>query len=307
MLTREQDWEIESQQTKADTTSALQKFFSNKVLFPSAVETIVGGGFAAATTPFLAKDIAWWQHPITIASGVLCLNFFSRIFSNNEKNQNSITSIVLRNSRSITFSFLDHCTRAAITHESGHVLASLGLYQNPKTRMTIKAFGDGLTEAHGDVLTHLGEIFGKNGSQLFFSAAGTSASMLWNAIILIIAQAIPEDYPEIKSYLRFSVFASVLTEAIYALTAYWDCKPAHDFCNIKDNGFSPIGAVSLIVGTVLFLQFILSSVTYCKNKNNPGPQVKETDEIDLQEVHHHSTDADDGPPDEARLLSSPSI
>jgi len=271
------------------------------ILLPGLIESCVGLGYASAVIPFLEPNSSWWKNPFTMASIVLSANFLSRTIelmprfnSLPHKNKKQILQ-AWRFARGLLFSSLDLATRDVLIHEGGHALTTLCLFQNANPRITVTP---GFMSAGGYTsfsdttrLNNLGETLGNDKSWMLVSAGGTGATMLWNYGSLIAAQAIPNDDSEIKSYLRFVVLVSVIHSVWYALSAYVACEPpGHDFCSLDKNGISPAVAASFIVGSMMFLQLLLSGISYgCRATNKKDDQ--QQPQLEIQEAHDIQTEA----------------
>ncbi len=280
--------DIDEAAPKLSTYAKIRKFISNNIienpknsLLPSAAESVAGFTYASAATPFITKNTPWYFHPFTTTSGILAINFLLRT----SKFDNKLNQKLNRTLRSGLFGVIDAIHRGVLTHEGGHALALLCLYLDSHPQITITPPNGGLTNwgfspGTKGTLSELGTMFGVQKTHAVISAAGAGAELLYNYGSLITAQAISDDYPEIKSHLRVSTAFSVVTAAYYALSAIWTSETAtHDFCSLRDNGGIPPAAAALfLVGSVLLLQLFLSCTTaYCKkvNRENQEPNIEE--------------------------------
>jgi hypothetical protein len=242
-----------------------------EVLLPSFIEGAIGFAFATADTPFLAENTPWYYHPYTISSGMVFLNFLSRSIKQDENKTNHFD--FRKNIRFLLFGIMDLINRSVLTHEAGHVIGASMVYQNPSPKITLFPPLDGSTTYNQIGPTGLGKALGVDGSHALISAAGPGTEILYNVLGLTAAQVVPDDYPEIKSCLRFAMILSILRSAFYALSGEWDCeKMGQDFCYLKNESIiSPIAAAFCIVGSIALFQLCLSCTSlYCQRVKAEG-------------------------------------
>jgi len=291
--------ETEETSCFSNTYTKLQDYFSNQenrqtIFIPSGVEAAVALTCAAITTPFIAKETKWYWQPFAVSGLVLFSNIIVRrselssafkknrcaITCNDERiiTETSFSKSLLRCLRANIFAGYDLIYRGIFTHEGGHALAGFLLFQNCTPQITINPPIGGFTSYPNCTFNQLADKLGDNMTKAILYGSGPGAEMLWDYISLMAAQALPDDYPELKAYLRLSVILSVLSEIMYALA---DCEnhPGYDWCNLnKTEGISPAIAVSFIVISALIVQLLSSGMNYLCNRikaKNAEPQVEE--------------------------------
>lgn len=245
-----------------------------------AIESVVALGYAGAATPFFERTtnpLYYIFHPFTVATGVLLFNVPSRKLDDWYPRMRNLLNAM----RALLFASLAGLTQNALVHEGGHAGMGTLFYNNAQPKITLQPLGGGHTTINGGELSAWGERLGADNSHILFSTGGTIATMLWNYVSLIAAQAIPD--PEIKLYLRLSVLVSLTQSVCYALSALWDCESdRNDFCFLRKHDVSPYLMAALVVGSALLLQVLCSSVAYCCTRNNKEPEAVEEVEEDLK-------------------------
>jgi hypothetical protein len=256
--------------------------FLKRAFLPTLLESIIILSANSAAAHYLKPGTPWYKNPLLSSSAFLTTNFFTRLYRGDPINS-SLTRRGLRLMRSALYSV------AAITlyiwiHEGGHALTSMVLFKeaNPKIQFLggfISPQGAN-TQYNPNQLTPAGESLGIIHSQTMVNAMGAGAELLYNFVQLISAQVFSDNYPEIRSYLRFATLMNLMNMIVYGASGYSDCKESsNDFCNLNKAGYSPALIVSLVVASTLFLQLCLSGVKYCLNRTSTDRHEPEYTEL----------------------------
>lgn len=283
------DASAEPSQAISRITPKKKSFFkSHELAIANLSEILVVMGYATATNFFRSPDSTLAENPFIISIPFLLPNVFSRTLSKiNADDAGAMTrrlSKIAKIIRAICFANIDQVNRLILVHEGmGHALTAKMLFDSdPKVTVKPGFFSSsGVTQLNinNSSLTWLGEMIGYTNSLTVISAAGTGAEMLSGYISLILAELLPNKYHEIKYYLRATTVLSVITSVGYALSAYTtDCQKdkGHDFCKLKDADFSPISASVAMIGSMLFLQALLS---FCSCAYRSGKEKKQRNRI----------------------------
>lgn len=214
-----------------------------------------------ATLPFTAKSA--WFNPLLTSSLSLSLNTLLRLpdYAQWEAEFERVCktkiplSAAARSLRSLVFAFLFLKVGDILLHESGHALAAVSLFKHPDIDLTITPGflkSDGTTLFYNNELTALGGLIGNNASNIICSLAGTSSSTLVALLSLVIATALPTDYLELKSHLRFMTLVDMVHNLIYSLSPYYGhCEDFNDFCQLQDRGIPPYSIfITLLLATI---------------------------------------------------------
>jgi len=277
---------FDAEQTENPST-AQQSANWRKAFLHSLAEFSVAMGFAGATACFIPTDTKWYVNPFTLSGSIASINLLIRLLHEKffvPRNYNIGYSRLVR---SFLFANMDTLTRNVITHEGGHFVADLSLLGNAQISITPNGlFGDGTAGiTHASVtLNDLGKIYGEQKSRMIISASGPLASIIGNYLSMIVAQALPDNYPEIKTYLRMTAAIQLLLEILNVVAdAIKGCEKSNDdYCFLEKGGISLVGIIACIAGTALLLQLFLSCVTHCCKKTN---QNTETQTPAIEEVH----------------------
>jgi hypothetical protein len=245
----------------------LQNLFSphhKKILFPTAVESVIGLSCASITTYYAHDDSARY-FPATFAISALLMNSLIRIAF--KEDSETLRRILFC---SVLYGVSDYFNRGILWHETGHAWALQYLFKNVDTAIYITV-GGGFTEGYVNdgtripKLSELGQHFDLQTTQAMVSAAGAANELLWGCVCLIVAQLMSDNYQQLKCYIRFTAFFSILSPVIYALSSLFTCEIPSDFCTLRDkHGIDPIIAASMILGIALLTQTMLSSCTRLK-------------------------------------------
>lgn len=160
------------------------------------------------------------------------------------------------------FAAFDNSTRDLVTHECGHALAALALYQNPQPRITLEPFsgGGGNTNFYIDKLTKWGEMLGAQNARLVVSAAGPAFSIFSAAINVGLSHRYRKTRPELSRYLLVMAITSVASHVIYALSALISANSSNDFVRLWIGGVHPVvAAITMIAIPILVKVALLTS------------------------------------------------
>lgn len=275
MLSRTERESI-NDQLDENTHSKLCHFFNSRVskraCKETALEAAIVLSYAFATAPFV--DDAKWL-PFMIASTAIVINYLVRM--------NRSTQLLVEQTRpllSVIFSLSDFWNRRVLVHESGHALAISYLYKaNPIITIDPWSAG-GSTSLNNDdyTLSSLGHKFGLHHTNAVVAASGTGMEMIWNALCLMAAQCLPDNYFQAKWNLRLTVCFAMINSVYYALTAKIINQPGNDFISLETNsGITPDESFGLMVGAMLAFQLFLSCCSKIKKKCSQEPILVSSD------------------------------
>lgn len=154
------------------------------------------------------------------------------------------------------FTYLDRTTRSVLTHEVGHAAAASLLYHNANPTIEIFPMEGGVTRYYPSVLSKIGKYLGKKNADLFVTAAGSGASILFATGSLILASHIKKSHPQLHRYLVATAVMSIVQETFYAITALWTPKKhlSHDFVALWRHGIHPVvSAIAMVAVPILGL------------------------------------------------------
>lgn len=242
-----------------DPAATYKKNLLDAILCTLRTEIITSFPFVTVADILLTTDPKWYENPYFFASSLIALNFLLRLPKGSAEVRRG-----LRLLRAFIFSLLDGI-RQTLFHEIWHALALDYTLEFADPRIFIRP---GVVIYHGvtqwetnSTLSLAGEALGLDDSHALVDIMGTGGFLLSSYLSLIIAQFFTEDYPEARAFIRGTTLLTLLRHAHYAYTAIGDCagETQHDFCNLKDQGYSPISAISFMLGTMLLLQLLLSA------------------------------------------------
>ncbi|SRR5579883_1208315 len=275
--------------------SALKSKLNNPIARATLCEATYAFGFSGATYYFLDKsNVTWTNNPFTSSSGFLTGNLFLRILSKylncNSDLIKDILNSIFNHVRGSLFALIDHGVRNTLMHEGGHVLAGELLYQSsPNVTLTWDGFvSSGVTYHNNfDGFTPLGEKIGEQTSAALISGAGAAMTMLSGFAMLAAAQILSNEYPEVKRHLRYTVFINILSLLLYALSPLDSCEAGNDFCALESHGVTPVESISVILGSILLFQLMLSGISKCaqhvRNRRNTYNEECRVEEIKQEE------------------------
>jgi hypothetical protein len=153
-----------------------------------------------------------------------------------------------------------------LIHETGHSLAALALYKNPRPNITVVPFQWALTEYHKVPIGWLGKKIGPVATTFLVKIGGPAFTLLVSATLLAVGMAIREKHPLAAKYMiSWSIFDS-LYHASYAYSAL-NADPSnltHDFVHLAILGLHPVAATITILAIPIL---IASSMYYWHDKS----------------------------------------
>jgi hypothetical protein len=246
------------------------------VVKQSVIEWGVGFAIIACTVPFIAGSVI----PLVITTVAICaINTALRSWEAHDKlftyhrpaNLKIQKDIEWGNQwgRALGFSILDS-NRDTLVHEVGHYTAFKTLTKgigNPK--ITISPFKGGSTFMRHRGLSALGSRLGERTSYGIIVGAGTLFSLVTSIIFIAIAHFKQNTCPELSRYLNASAMTSIVSSAIYALSALVMSAPGHDFAMLAALGIiSPLAAVVAIIAIPVLLKCALLYFAKQKEMNS---------------------------------------
>lgn len=280
--------------------STISSMATKKHLLNLFISTLVEAGFILgsvyASSQFIDDEKSAEHSPFIVPSLLLLTNFLLRTPNVTKKHIKDLLVIV----RGSIFSLMNTIARTPLFHEGGHALTALSLFKHPKPHISLHAdwygFDGGATHFKSNKgLTQLGGLLGHENSLTITTVAGVGESMVENYLALIIAQCVPNEFPEVKTSLRLMALTNLIGHLYYALTTYMGCHKSdgHDFCQLDEVGFPPYAAIILMCGSMLILQAILSATPRCyqyiKNKCNP----RDIEDINIDDDEYHPININD--------------
>lgn len=258
-------------------SQCLKKLCKNSTFRATVLETSTLLAGAAAATPFIVAETAWYFHPFAITSAVIGSNFFLRQLNTYRPapSRHAWTDHFFRAS---FYVLADSMNRDVLSHEFTHAFGMILLFDNTHPGVHLNPPEGGYTDWNFVGPPHLtpfaGQYFNMKTAGEMVSAMGCGGQVLLGCGSLIAAQAFPDDYAELKVYLRWIATMEFLGPALYALSATWTCDPpGHDFCTLQRDGIPPGAAIAVIVGIAALVQLALSCCTqlkqYCASRHEP--------------------------------------
>jgi len=279
------------------------------VLVPFFIEALIGYGYCGAVTPFLDNN-EQINNPFVSTSLLLLANLLIR--TGNLKITGNSANLLLRIVRSGCFATIDNKTRDILLHEGAHLVGMLAVVKGtPHITLQPNFFSMRGETSYPNplMLSPFGQQLGLDPSEKLVSAAGTIGTTLWSQVSLLIAQMIPDQYPEVKLHIRLAAWMSIISSVSYALSAYSDeCKNPNDFCKIRDS-LSPGAAIAAIVGSMVLVQAMLSGITACRKSKRRRLDIQdETPKVEEVTDGSITSDANEtltSGPDESTPLFKP--
>jgi len=300
----------ENQELKSDIPPSLVNTnhsffkFDKTLVKPTVIESVVALTSACIATPFTSKDTSWYAQPFSMTCAMLIFNFFCRAYQidSSESNDQTLQKLIMILC-SMTFAGVDDFVRTTLVHESGHMIAYLCLYQNVRLNLRLDPPLGAATlhEFYGvnntGILSEYGAMLGEDKTTAVISAAGPAVELFFDYIMFITAEAISNNYPQLKWHLRLVALYSVLSTTVYvALGILSSCSEPNDFCSIDKYANIPLNDdIGFIVGSALLLQLCL----YCCKKLNKHCQARSArlfnapeHSISIEMKEHHEDVAD---------------
>lgn len=174
----------------------------------------------------------------------------------------------------LNFAFFTGYNTQTLIHESGHALASLALYKNPRPLfelypLNIYPLLGGMNGFCKTALSGFGKKIGPAAATFLVFASGPGLTLLLSSALLAIGIAMKEKYPEFSKYLITWSAIDFLCHAIYAQSAIhadpWNLS--HDFVHLSIFGLDPMAAT---IGILAIPIVITLGTLWWKNRNPPG-------------------------------------
>lgn len=155
-----------------------------------------------------------------------------------------------------SFASLDR-NRDTLTHEWGHYTAFKTLYQGDAS-IQVNPFQGGSTSFTIKGLNPLGNLLGERVSMGVLAAAGPLFSMITSLGLIAMGHFQEKESPKLAPYMKAMAAQSLIEHILYALSAYWDHSPGHDFALLAQLGVPPIVAAITLVALPILLKAGLS-------------------------------------------------
>lgn len=182
---------------------------------------------------------------------MLGVNTLSRFIEVDHKQEDPSSADLISSTHHIFRSTLFYLLSFDIlVHESGHALATLALYQNPRPKITIMPYEGGVTSWYPGRLSKLGAYFGEKPSRLIVSGAGAGLALAFYLGCIMAAYKTQKSNPEASSHLLLSSYFGILQHVVYALSALSAeaaRSPGHDFVALARGGIHPLAAAAFLI------------------------------------------------------------
>lgn len=146
----------------------------------------------------------------------------------------------------LNFAFFTGFNTQTVIHETGHTLASLLIYKNPRPLIEIYPFAGGITQFYKTTLSALGQKLGAATATCVIIASGPGLTLLISSGLMILGIALLETYPQLGKTLVSWSLIDFLHHSFYAYSALqaapWNLT--HDFVHLSIFGLHP-GVASL--------------------------------------------------------------
>lgn len=230
-----------------------------KVLKEFVVTLVLGLGVALLVTSqadlFLLLSAAVIQ--LIVSTFFHSLNAYAR----NQMHQSSLVSFS-EWMNGLNFALLTAFNTQTVIHETGHALASLLLYKNPRPLIEIYPFAGGITQFYKTALSPLGQKLGAPMATCAVIASGPGLTLLLSSGLMILGIAILDTYPQLGKTLVSWSLIDFLHHSFYAYTALqadpWNLT--HDFVHLAIFGLHPgvasigILAIPALIALGMYLQ-----------------------------------------------------
>jgi hypothetical protein len=152
------------------------------------------------------------------------------------------------------FALLTGLNTQFLVHETGHALAALSVYKNPKIRVEVYPFSGGLT-TYFKRLNDFGKKLGAPTALALVIASGPGFTLLISSVILAVGLMVKGKNPLLGKYMICYSAVDFLNTASYALSTLktdpfnW----AHDFAHLSFFGLDPVVATIVILAVPLLI------------------------------------------------------
>lgn len=170
----------------------------------------------------------------------------------------------------LNFALFTGFNTQTVIHETGHALASLLLYKNPRPLIEIYPFAGGITQFYKTALSPLGQKLGAPMATCAVIASGPGLTLLISSGLMVLGIALLDTYPELGKTLVSWSLIDFLHHSFYAYTALqadpWNLT--HDFVHLSIFGLHP-GAASI---GILAIPALIALGMYLQRRE-PQPEV----------------------------------
>lgn len=167
----------------------------------------------------------------------------------------------------LNFALLTGFNTQTVIHETGHSLASLLLYKNPRPLIEIYPYAGGITQFYKTALSPLGQKLGAPMATCVVIASGPGLTLLISSGLLILGIALLDTYPQLGKMLVSWSLVDFLHHSFYAYTALqadpWNLT--HDFVHLAIFGLHP-GVASI---GILAIPALIALGMYLQRRNLP--------------------------------------
>lgn len=161
----------------------------------------------------------------------------------------------------LNFALLTGFNTQTVIHETGHALASLLLYKNPRPLIEVYPFAGGITQFYKTALSPLGQKLGAPLATCAVIASGPGLTLALSSGLMILGMALLDTYPQLSKTLLSWSIVDFLHHSFYAYTALqadpWNLT--HDFVHLSIFGLNPavasigILAIPTLIGLGMYL------------------------------------------------------
>jgi hypothetical protein len=145
-------------------------------------------------------------------------------------------------------------------HELGHALMAYACFKNAGPKISIfplKGGDHSYAASYG--LTSLGQLLGKEASQVAIAGGGIAATTAFALLAVGCADQLKKKYPKVANCLTYQAAAHVLAEVYYGKTAFQSNDLKHDFVYMWRYGnIHPMIPISLLL-TLPLAEFAMLS------------------------------------------------
>lgn len=267
-----QDLDVESQEVEYEVYEEPYNFKERlKVAARAgACEFTIATIYCSVIIPFIENDPKWFNEPYALLS-LPAINFLTRMYDFDQ--MPSVLKYSMYAVRGFFFSVVDRSTIGPFWHEVGHYLLRKPFFSNAdedsiniNPSLTNPRFS---THYANSNLTETGNSIGENNSGILVSSAGVGFETFRNLISLLVAQAISKKHPELATYMRVRIIFNLLENFLYSISPYYsDCNEmkSNDFCHLEEKGVPPYVMTMFILGSMLFMQCMISCLPPLCNK-----------------------------------------
>ena len=177
----------------------------------------------------------------------------------------------------INFAFFTGYNTQTLIHESGHALATLLVYKNPRPMIelypiVIYPLVGGANQFYKTGLSGFGKTIGPAAATCLVFASGPGLTLLLSSVLLAVGIAMKEKYPAFSKYLITWSVLDFVVHATYAYSAVsanqWNLS--HDFVHLSIFGLNPVAAA---IGLIVIPIVITLGTLWWKSNGKPPGEV----------------------------------